>query len=420
MSSKLVETREKLDRMQDLAGQVLKEAGEDLDFSNVEVFGDEMSTGEKVEKFRALNTELADLTDEVKKLELAEQVKDQLHNIAEARNRPAGGQPAHSQPSSNGDGRPRGGSIKAIGDRFIESEEYETYLKDRTQPVGVSFDDVELKTLMSTTAGWAPDSDRTGRTVEAVTRPIQVLDLIPVAETDSNSVTYWEETTRTHSAAEVAEGSAYAEDAFEWTERTSQVRKIATSIPVTDEQLEDRAQVRSLLDQRLSFGVRQRLDSQVLNGNGTPPNLEGILNVTGIQTQAKGSDPTFDAIHKAMTKVRVTGRAMPGAIVLHPNDWEEIRLTRTADGIYILGNPAISGPMTLFGIPVVLGDVIAEGTGLVGDFSNFCRLYDRRGISIQVGFVGAQFTEGKQTIRADMRAAFVVERPAAFSTVTGI
>jgi HK97 family phage major capsid protein len=121
-----------------------------------------------------------------------------------------------------------------------------------------------------------------------------------------------------------------------------------------------------------------------------------------------------------MTKVRVTGRATPNAIVMHPNDWEAVRLTRTADGIYILGNPSQAGPMTLFGLPIALADLITENTALVGDFANFCQLYEKRGVEIMAGYVGDQFKQGRQTLRADVRVAFVVYRPTAFCTITGI
>src|SRR3990172_3636586 len=143
---------------------------------------------------------------------------------------------------------------------------------------------------------------------------------------------------------------------------------IGTSIPITDEQLEDVAQAESYVNGRLGFFVRQHLDDQLLNGTDVAPQLDGILGFTDLQTQAKGADPVPDAVHKAMTKIRVTGRAFPTAYVTHPNDWQEVRLLRTADGIYIWGNPSEAGPERIWGLPVVQADVIAEGTGLLRDF----------------------------------------------------
>lgn len=411
MGRKLVEKREELGAKHKLVERVLEEAGDNYDFTKVQALGEDLDTQAKVEKFRGLNRELTELTEECKKLEFQE-IGENAQKVREQMERPA--EPV-KQPRAPGE-------QKSIGQRFIESDAYKSLTVkggDMTS-VSASFDDMELKTLFSTTAGWAPESTRIGRVIEEATRPIQILDLIPTSSTNQSSIVYMEETTRTHAAAETAESGTYPESTFELTERSSQVRKIADSLPVTDEQLEDEAQVRSYLDQRLRFGIRQRLDSQILNGDGVAPNLEGILNVSGIQTQALGADPLFDAVHKAITLVRVTGRATPNAIVMHSNDWQDFRLARTADGIYILGNPAQPGPMTLFGLPVALNEAIAEGTALVGDFQNFSSLYEKRGIELQAGFIDQQFTHGQQTLRADMRVAFVVFRPAAFATVTGI
>ncbi len=167
--------------------------------------------------------------------------------------------------------------------------------------------------------------------------------------------------------------------------------------------------------------LRQRLDTQILVGNGTAPNLRGILNVVGIQTQAKGSDPAPDAIYKAMTLIRVGGRAIPGPVVMHPTNWQDIRLLRTADGIYIWGSPSEAGPERIWGNQVVLADGLTLGTAVLGDWANFSELDEKRGIEVKItDSHGTFFIEGKQAIRADMREAFVVYRPAAFATVTGL
>ena len=284
----------------------------------------------------------------------------------------------------------------------------------------MGLDDIR-KTLFETTAGWLPESLRTGQVVDAVTRPLQVIDIMPKQNTGFAQVVYMLETTRTHAAAETAEGAAFKESTFVLTPTTTNVRKITDSVPVTDEQLEDVAMAESYLNGRILFGIQQRLDQQIISGDGTPPNLDGILNVSGIQTQAKGADPVPDAIFKAMTKVRVTGRALPTHILLHPNDWQQIRLLRTADGVYIWGNPSEAGPERVWGLPVVQNESLTENAGLVGSFmSAWIALVERRGITIEMGFDGADWTTGQQTLRGSGRWALPVYRPPAFCTVTGI
>jgi HK97 family phage major capsid protein len=213
-------------------------------------------------------------------------------------------------------------------------------------------DTMAAKALMSTSAGFAPQAIRMPGFVEAATRPIQLLDIIPTFQTGESAMVYMEETLRTHGAAETAEGGAYAESAFAFTERNSPVRKITDSLPVTDEQLADVSMMQGYIGSRLVFGVRQRLDLQVYQGNGTGINLRGLANLSGMQTQARGADPAVDTFYKAMVKIRTVGRANPSHHLIHPLDWQGIRLQRTADGV-LWGPPSEAGPDRLWGLQVV-------------------------------------------------------------------
>lgn len=404
----------KLNAVRDRTHKCFEEAGKDLDFSQVKIYGNGLSTTAVAEKVRADDAEMNDLAKQVETLKAALKVYD--HQQKPSKSIPHPG-PADAPGVQT--------ELKTLGQRIVEHDTYKGWQGQKgAQKFGSmeldGFGLHEIKTLFQTTAGWAPESIRSGRVVDAVTRPIQILDIIPTGTMNSASYPWMLETTRTHAAAETAEGATYKESTFELTEQTSTARKITDSIPVTDEQLEDEAAVQSYLDMRVRFGISQRLDNQVLNGDGTPPNLTGIRNTAGIQTQAKSADPVPDAFFKAMTKIRVTGRAIPTANIMHPNNWQGIRLLRTADGIYIWGNPSEAGPERLWGLPVVQSDAIPEGTGLVGSFSDWCQILERRGIIVEMGFIGNQFTEGKQTIRASMRAVFAVYRAPAFCTVTGL
>jgi HK97 family phage major capsid protein len=252
-------------------------------------------------------------------------------------------------------------------------------------------------------------------------RPVQLLDLLPSRPISSDAIKYMEETTFTNNAAEVAEGNTYGEAALALTERTQVVEKVGVWLPVTDEQLEDVVGIQGYLDNRLPFMLRQRIDYQIMQGTGVTPLLQGVINKTSVQTHAKGADVTPDAIYKGMVHVRTTGWATPTAVVLHPNDWQDIRLLRTADGIYIWGSPSDAGPARIWGVPVVECSSCTEGTGVIGDFRMFSEIAYKRGIQVKVtDSHSTYFIEGKQAIRADVRCVIVWYRPEAFCLVTGI
>jgi HK97 family phage major capsid protein len=407
----LVEQREAFAAKQKDITDVLELAGKDLDFSRAEVMKKlgANDAADATHKFKSWNREAEALGADLQRAELKYTVAKHTERQAELA-RPI-----------EGVTHPAGIERKSWAQRFVESKEFKMAKESKGRQGSPFVMDIDIKTLMTTAAGFAPESVRSGLVVDKATRPIQVLDLIPTFSINQAAFVYMEETTRTENAAEKAEGAAYAESAFVFTQRTSTVRKITDSIPVTDEQLEDEMQVRSLLEQRLSYGLRQKLDSQILVGDGIAPNLLGLNSVPSTQSQAKGADPTIAAFMKALTKVRFTGRASPSGAVFHPNDWQDVVLSQNSNGDYLFGNPFMGpGPTSLFGIPVALSDAQTENTALIVDFNNFTRLDDRRGASVMLGYVADQFKEGEQTLRADMRVAFTVTRAAAVCLLTGI
>lgn len=389
----------KIGQRQKALADIFAEAGPEMDMTKVKSLSG--SNADKVAELRKMNLELAELGAK----------RDDLETIRKSAQFAAlfgeGGSIEDSFP-----GIPRKASN--FGELFLKSEA-------RRQKGTTSELDIELKTLMTTTAGWTPETTRTGLVIMSAQRPIQVTDLIPTVPTNEQAYVYMEETTFTNNAAEVAEGGTYGEAAFALTEQSSMVRKIGVWLPITDEQLEDEPAAQAYINARMPFMVQQRLDGQIMVGNGTAPNVRGVLNVVGIQTQAKGADPSPDAFYKAMVKVRVTGRAIPSAAVVHPTNWQDVKLLRTADGIYIWGSPSEVTPDRIWGLNVAQCDALTVGTAVVGDFANFSLMAIKRGIEVKISDShSTYFVEGKQAIRADMRAALVWLRPAAFCTVTGL
>ena len=278
-------------------------------------------------------------------------------------------------------------------------------------------------TLFATSAGWSPFVTRMPGFVPDAQRPIQVIDAIPSFPTTQHSVKYMEETTFTSTAAEILEGAASPEAALALTEQTESIRKISEHIPVTEEQLEDEGQVRSYLTRRLPFMVRQRLDAQLINGNGTAPNLSGILARTGLGTKSfvRASSKLvkpFNTILQAKTDVVLTGRAMASHAFLHHSLWEALALQESTAGGYYLGSPATDFNLRVWGLPVVLTDHLSivklKSAGIVGDFVNYSDIAVRKDMTIEFGLSADDFLKGQIRIKASVRVGLLVYRPAAF------
>jgi len=396
----LKQVQEKITEVSKQAHVAYEEAGEDLDFTKVKSLG-EGDTTAKVEKLQQINEELKDLNDDLTELRELEKGSTLAAK-------------AYSPETSPAPEKKEAAPIKSIGEMFIESKASEhRHISAKV--------DINLKTLFQTSAGWDPEATRISRVELYPLRPLSVVDYIPMGTTDKDTIKYMKETTFTNNAAEAAAGGTYGEAAIALTETSDEVEKIATWLPVTDEQLEDVPGITSYLDQRLTYMVKARLDGQILEGDGSTPNLLGTLNLNSIQSQAKGTDPTPDAIYKAFTLVRATGFAEPTVLFINPTDWQAIRLLRTADGIYIFGNPQDPGSDQIWGKPVVQTTAVTVNTAICGDYQMYSMLFMKRGIEFQVTNAHDDFfIKGKQAVRADMRCAMVHFRDTAFCKITGI
>lgn len=296
-----------------------------------------------------------------------------------------------------------------------------------------------------TSGGGLVTADRLpGITVPLRTRPLTLVDLITVGETDSDTVEYVEMTGFTNSAAETAEATATSgssgtkpESALALIQRTQTVKQIAHWIPATKRALADAGQLRTLIDGILRLGLDLRLDQQIVSGSGTGENLRGIRNTVGIGTvtvrkAATGNTNTpetiLDALHRAITVVRLAFFE-PTAVGIHPSDWERVRLARSgkvavanqvgtagsyAEGDYLMGDPATSGAERIWGLLPVVSAAFAEGHPVIGDYRQAV-LWLREGTQVLASDSHMDFfIRNMVAILAEFRAAFGVLAPAAF------
>ena len=264
--------------------------------------------------------------------------------------------------------------------------------------------------------------------VEGAHRAMRVRDLFNVQQTSTNLVEYFRVTGFTNNSATTSERSGSPETFTSYPQSTmtiagaqAPVRTIGHYEVAHRNVLADEPQLRGVIDNELLYGLRLTEDDQILNGNGSGTNLTGIINTSGISTQALGSDTRIDAVRKGITKIMLAYYE-PTGIVIHPNDWEAIETQKDGDNNYMLAvNAAVGADARLWRLPVVETSAVTEGTAVIGSFGIGATLYDRMEGSIRISENHSDFfVRNAIAILAEERIALAVKRPESFCTITGI
>lgn len=332
---------------------------------------------------------------------------------------------------SSGEGR----AAKSLGEHFVKHAHAGMLEKKGQSNVTVGapeFIASKAATDNHVVGGWTDgmpyltDFDRT--VVQAPRVRLTIDDLLAQGPISGNAISYLVEGALEGGFATVAEGGAKPQMHFvNPTQKTDALKKIAGFITLTDEFLEDADFLKTEIDTRLLYELAYIQERQLLNGDGTGQNLLGVLNRSGLQTEASaGPGDNFDAVFRAMTKVETNAQLPVDGLVIHPNDYQRFRLTKDGNQQYYGGGPfagqyANDGLVLqppLWAQKTVVTPAIAEGTVAVGSWKLAATAYRKGGVRVESATQHASnFTSNLVTIRAEVRRALAVRKPLGFCKV---
>ncbi|WP_082824935.1 phage major capsid protein [Sphingomonas melonis] len=304
------------------------------------------------------------------------------------------------------------------GERFVEDEGFKSFA-GQTRPRGRAI--VEVKDITSLTtdaagsAGALIQSDRRGLQVELPQRRLTIRSLLLSGQTVSSQIEYEREKLFTNNAAPVAEGDAKPQSELQFEDATANVRTIAHWMRTSVQVLADAPALRSIIDQRLRYGLGYVEEQQLLNGSGVGQNLLGLVTAATPYTAPGGltSDNPIDMI-RLMILQAALAEYPPNGIVINPIDWAAIEMKKDDQGRYLIGNPQGTISPTLWGLPVVATQAMGVDKALVGAFNLAAQIFDRQDATVEVSTEDADnFTKNKVTIRAEERLALAIYRPQA-------
>ncbi|MCA0920230.1 phage major capsid protein, partial [Pseudooceanicola nanhaiensis] len=308
---------------------------------------------------------------------------------------------------------------KSLGQQFVENEQVKSWLES-----GPSSGKADLRvkanlTTLTTDAdgsvgdGVAPT--RLPGVQELPQRRMTVRDLLSQGRMDGNTIEYVQETGFTNNAAPVAEGAAKPSSDIKLDLKSSTAKVIAHWMKASRQALDDVSFLRSMIDQRLIYGLSYAEENQLLNGDGTGQNLHGLIpNATAYAAPFTPSAGTaIDTMRLAMLQAALAEYPATGH-VMNPIDWARIELTKDSEGRYIIGNPQGTLSPTLWNLPVVETQAISVDKFLTGAFKLGAQIFDRWDARVEVGYVNDDFTRNMVTLLGEERLALAVYRPEAF------
>lgn len=271
----------------------------------------------------------------------------------------------------------------------------------------------------SNTGALLPAADRRDPMLMPVRR-LSVRDAFFMpGSTTSPLVEYFELTTDTNNAAGVSENAQKPEDAFQWTLRQSNVRTIATTLPVTEQILADYGQMVTALQNRMGYHVDFEEEVQLMWGSGAP-DLTGIMNTSGVQDAStacsiEAADTYIDIVRKMITAAWSGNGAMaegfyPSAVGMTPLVKQDIDLLKDNNGNYLFAVVQNASGMRVWGLEIVESNAFRDPADLNDHYimvgsKQAAQIWDRESLNFAVGLVGDDFRYNRKTLRVEKRLA---------------
>lgn len=255
------------------------------------------------------------------------------------------------------------------------------------------------------------------------------MDLFTAVGTTGSTVSYAEMKNPDGGAGMTAEGAAKTQADFDLVEAKATVRKVTSYIKTSKESLDDIPALAGEINNELLTLVKLKADSQLLSGDNTGQNLNGILTIAqaftgGSLVSTIPQANNFDVLVAAMVEIQsaevVSGEPagfMANVIVMNPIDVAAMRLTKDADGQYVFPI-TLPGTTNVLEVPVVSNSRMTVDNFLVMDASK-ANLRVREGINLNIGYENDDFTKNLVTILAEMRLCIYVKSQHVKAFVTG-
>jgi HK97 family phage major capsid protein len=255
--------------------------------------------------------------------------------------------------------------------------------------------------------------------IPAAPRKLHVRALLPTGVMTTSAIHYLQETGSEGAAAAWLDNSGNKPQIdFDLTEKVAPSEFIAGYLRITRKALDDISAMRSYLQTRLLESYLDAEDNQILNGNGTSPNLDGII--TNAEAYTGFRTIQVEKLIDSIAQVESNNHSANG-ILLSPEQYYALLLTKGTTNDYTLPGlgsvNSVNGQLFVAGIPVFRSTAMTDSKYLVGDWSKGAQLFIRENPIVRFFEEdGTNVRENKITVRVEGRVALPIYYTDAFVT----
>jgi HK97 family phage major capsid protein len=320
------------------------------------------------------------------------------------------------QKAADGKQDPTGGP-EGWGAQFVKSDQY-AGVKSRQRAMA-SVDvasPIEVKNTVTSAVNGNSWSERRPGIIPGAFPLLAAEQLFTQIPTQNGSIDYMRESAWTNNAAETAEGVTKPQSAITFAAANMPMATVAHWLKISRQLADDNQALAAYIDRRLRFGVQMRIDTQLMVGNGTAPNLSGVFNTGNFVAHGHTNAQLGTNLKKlsllllTAADMKVAGY-MPTAVIMNPVDVAQIKI----DALAVVGGVELiaeypGGLWGFLGIPVVEVLSMTAGSFLMGAFDQGATLWDRESVRVDMS--------ESDDVNFQQNLITTVEVPAAFRAGT--
>jgi len=279
---------------------------------------------------------------------------------------------------------------------------------------------IKADTLRASVVG-NPNALDLGMNTLLATRKLTVYDLfpkVPVGKNLNGVIRYvdWDAATTVKAAAAIAEGGAFPESTAKWATYTLALQKVGVSVPVSEEFTYDDAMFVAEVENFLKNDVEVKIDTDLINANGTAPNIKGLVaQATTYTAAASGITDAniYDLIVDMKRSITATGGSKfnPDFILMNISDINKMLLKKDDNKSYVTppfsqGGNGIN-EFIVAGVRVIECNSITANTAVLG-CSGYGKIYEEPGFYVATGYDGSDWSNDMMTMKARKRLNLLI------------